>query len=140
MRAIHNEHYLAHTDPLFKNAGILKFNDIYLQSQLKLIYQHKFLSVPVYISNIPLTRPLDVHDHDTRFKTELHPLATTNYGSTTIRYTLPSLLNNIPDYLSDLLHCQTINALKVEFKKRVILSYGDTCSEDNCYPCSVRRS
>ena len=138
IRTIHNEHYLAHTDPLFKNAGILKFDDLYLQSQLKLLYKHRTAQVPVYIANIPMSRPLDIHDHDTRYKTELHPLASTNYGGTTIRYSLPCLLNTMPAHLADLLNCTSVNNLKTEFKKRIILNYSDSCADEYCYPCEVR--
>ena len=138
MRIIHREHFLAHSDPLFKKAHILKFSDIYLQSQLKILHRHRNGSLPVYINSIPMTRPPDCHDHDTRFKEELHPQAMNDYGSTTIRYTLPELLNTMPSHLSNLLYCTSSDSLAKEFKKITILNYSDRCTEVDCYPCEMR--
>ena len=48
LRIVHNKHYNSHTDPLFKQSGILKLNDLYKREVL--LFMHDFIHAKLPVS------------------------------------------------------------------------------------------
>ena len=63
IRIINKSHFNAHTDPIFKGLGILKFNDIYLLQLGQFVFLQKFLP-PRFNNN--LSQSNQFHSYNTR--------------------------------------------------------------------------
>ena len=63
IRIINKSHFNAHTDPIFKGLGILKFNDIYLLQLGQFVFSQKFLP-PRFNNN--LSQSNQFHSYNTR--------------------------------------------------------------------------
>ena len=108
VRAITNSDYLAHTEPLFSQTGILKLRDIHHYLCCVLAYKK---------SNI---LPFATHRYDTRISAnyvipEFHRLT---ISQRSLSYTLPFKFNQIP------INIRTSETLKV-FKKQLKLHITD---------------
>ena len=58
IRIINKSHFNAHTDPIFKDLGILKFNDIHLPQLDQFMYSYLQGSITIFLSkqSIPLLK------------------------------------------------------------------------------------
>ena len=134
---IHNEPYLAHTDPLFKNAKVLKLPDIHTQAQLKFRSRRLLNELPDYLIKIPFDKNCDMHDYPTRHNEDFRdPRPATEYNRKVIRNSLPGIVNSLPAHLENILATNPQN-IGYEYKKCILLSYSDACSEENCYSCEL---
>ena len=137
IRIINNEHYLHHTDPLFKHSKILKVHDIYKLSILKFYHRYSSKSLPYYLQSIPFLPNSSFHEYSTRHACELRPSRPrTEYSRTTVRHSVTSVINNLPAHVLSFIS-QDIDKLVIEYKHCTILSYLDYCSEKNCFACAI---
>ena len=79
MRIISKSSYGAHTEPIFKNFGILPLNDMFPAEIIgKIMFQYKIGLLPNVFNNTFLRRN-QVHDYDTRNASSFHvPKCRTN--------------------------------------------------------------
>ena len=78
VRIINNSNFDAHTDPIFKELSILKFNDIHLLQLGQFMYSYKSSSLPLKFSNKFLQNS-QFHNYNTRNSHALHlPYCRTN--------------------------------------------------------------
>ena len=137
IRIINNEHFLHHTDPLFKQSRILKLTDIYTLAQLKFYHKYERNNLPKYLQTLPFSTNRDFHEYDTRGASQLRPSRpATDYSRTTIRNSLPNTVNSLSPHLLEFLNSSSIDSFSNEFKKVTFLSYADCCNERNCYACA----
>ena len=137
IRIINNEHFLHHTDPLFKQSRILKLSDLYTLEQLKFYHRQNDGLLPHYFQSLifPLNR--DFHNYSTRSADELRPSRPfTDYSRCIIRNLVPKTVNSISTYLYDALLTKSKDSFVSEFKKVTLQSYNDNCNVPDCYPCS----
>ena len=95
MRTIAKTHFYAHTDPIFRKLGILKFHDIHL-FQLGLFmysYQNRTLSLK-FDSKFTLQK--EIHSYHTR-NSHLHrlPLCRTHIKQFSVFYQGPKFYNSL---------------------------------------------
>ena len=82
VRIINNSNFDAHTDPIFKELSILKFNDIHLLQLGQFIYSYKSSSLPLKFTNKFLQNS-QFHNYNTRNSHALHlPYCQTNVKKT----------------------------------------------------------
>ena len=95
VRIIAKESFDAHTDPIFKNLKILKFNCIYLFQLGKLMFQFKNGLLPrTFDSKFALNS--QVHNYDTRNSKLFHiPKIRTNICKFSLRYQGPRFYNSL---------------------------------------------
>ena len=65
IRIINKSHFNAHTDPIFKDLGILKFNDIHLLQLGQFIYSCKNSFLPLRFNN-NFSQSNQFHSYNTR--------------------------------------------------------------------------
>ena len=110
---IAKESFDAHTDPIFKNLKILKFNCIYLFQLGRLIFQFKNGLLPrTFDSKFALSS--QVHNYDTRSSKLFHiPKIRTNIFKFSLTYHGPRFYNSLS---SDIQSARTmtsfVNGLK----------------------------
>ena len=81
LRIINNEHFLAHTDPLFKARSILKFDDMYILAMLKFYHRYSNGLLPEYFNIMQFDKNSDMHDHNTRHANDFRtPSSQHRYG------------------------------------------------------------
>ena len=68
--------YLAPTDPLFKNLGILRIKDLFKLNILKFYYQMKQHCLPTYFQAFDISLRSEIHSYDTRNKRMLNTVKT----------------------------------------------------------------
>ena len=97
IRIITKSQYFAHTDPLFKNLGILKIEDLFKLNILKFYYQMKQHCLPFDIS----TRS-EIHSYDTRNKRMLNTVKTRLKSTENcLRFELLKLINSTDPLVLD---------------------------------------
>ena len=134
IRIMNNEHFLQHTDPLFKQSNILKTHHLYELAQVKFYYKHLSNQLPPYLQSIPFLRNNSYHSYDTRTSDNLRPPNTkTDYSRTTIRNNIPNLINTLSPQIS--FQNDAISSLSNEFKKVTIMSYSNVCTDTECWAC-----
>ena len=116
IRLITNVNFYEHTNPLFKNLGILKFNDIYVLECLKLIYEQ------IHINNsLNIQQASDLHCRATRNRYLLRPVfPRTETQKRFVTYFGCVKWNELPTTIQD---CNNKVSFKINAKKLIISNY-----------------
>ena len=89
--------YNAHSDPLFKQAAILKISDMLRINALKLYYKYQSKKLPNYFYNFNLTTQGSHHSYDTRSSKQIRTDKTgAEFCDSRIRILLPKIINSTP--------------------------------------------
>ena len=121
VRAITCSKYNAHTDPLFKKLGLLKVNDIYKVTAIKFYYKFKNELLPHSFSGI-FTNTYASHTYETRQRNipRTNP-PKSNLLKTTIRYSIPKIISELPSCITEKLSKHSIQGLS-NYSKQYFLS------------------
>lgn len=120
LRCIYGSVYNAHTDPLFRDSKILKFDDLYQLEVGKLIYDalHEFLPKPLIHVFKPNTT---VHAHHTRQKDNPHiHVRRTVVAKNSLVHRAPQIWSKIPMNIREK---TTRNIFKRTLKKSLLFEY-----------------
>lgn len=134
IRLVFKKKYNAHTDPLFKANGLLKFEDIYRQASLKFYHKYTHNQLPVYFSDMFSTIH-EQHNYDTRNNAPHHQISRKVYTSKCIRYSIPKLILDVPINVSSKITTHSLYGLGLYVKKYFCTLYKDKCTRENCYVC-----
>ena len=140
MRVIHGKHYLSHTDPLFKEAKILKITDLHTQAQLKFCLKYIDGKLPAYFTTFNIKKNSDNHRYNTIHRNDYILPKPYSDSRKLLRNTIPSLLNDLSAPLQEALHSKYDYAIATSFKHEAVNSYSDQlrCPPTNmCWPCSI---
>ena len=134
IRIMDNKKINSHTDPIFKKHNLLKVEDIFKLSCLKLHYKIENNLVAPYLSSL-LVRNWTVHQYATRNNEVrmVHPKFQTHKNC--LRYFLPVLIRETPDNLLTQMFRFTISTFKSNLKKFYINQYPAVCMKHVCQPC-----
>ena len=95
IRIITKSQYFTHTDPLFKNLGILKIEDLFKLNILKFYYQMKQHCLSSYFQAFAISTRSEIHSYDTRNKRMLNTVKTRLKSTENcLRFELPKLINS----------------------------------------------
>ena len=138
IRIINKEHYLQHTEPLFKQSRILKLEDLYKVELSKLFYKHKLQILPKYLQEIPFKQNSNFHEYGTRRAGELRPSRPlTEYDRSTIRNSIPTVINSLSPHISSYFDSNlSLHEFTHVIKRTILLNYTDTCLDMNCFVCT----
>ena len=116
VRIISKSHFLAHTNPLFKEFKILKVDGIFKQHQFTFYNKFKKNSLPVCLANILTNQEANVRQCHTSFF--LKPPNRVNLECTKlcIRHSIPQLINTYDTPFVDSIGSLSLPALKRMFK------------------------
>ena len=133
IRIISKTTYNSHTSPLFKRHDLLKINDLFNLSCLKVF--HKFLNnkLPSYFNNF---FTFSSHHYFTRSKRPLQPYCRTTLAKKCLKNYVPKLISTTPEVVASKIYSHSLEGFSHYFKAFNISNYQDTCDLNNCYICS----
>ena len=135
VRAITSSKYNAHSDPLFKKLKLMKVNDIYKLSMLKLYHKYCENELPLYFKNMFEEEYLK-HDYPTRYKKDpLLPMSNKKQSAYAIRYCLLPTIKNLDTSITDMIRNTKFQPFVKHVKKYFIDSYVDECNRTKCFAC-----
>ena len=128
--------YNAHTDPLFRELGLLKIKDIFELQCAKFYYRFEHDKLPFYFDNF-FMRNAQLHGYNTRQRDALH-LYRFHLSATgkCIRFHIPNLINNLPRHVKDKINTHSLPGFAHALKQYLISKYDTQCQILNCYICS----
>ena len=138
MRIITCSKYNAHTTPIFKSLSLIKVEDIFKVSLLKLFWKLKNKKLPSYFSNMFTPNAAPTHTHDTRNRNiETTPVPRTSSAADTLRYYLPQFMETVPRAIRDKVSTHSFKGFTHYVKMSYINSYFAVCDILNCYICNL---
>ena len=139
IRIITLSKYNAHTSPLFKKLGLLKFDDICLLSEMKLCYKVENKLTPDYFKQISSEANLSApgrHEHDTRNADLLRlPKVKHDFAKYSISNRIPSVYNEMDNLFKDKIYTHSFNGYKNYIKASLLANYKENCEIENCPNC-----
>ena len=146
LRLVLNRPYnSAHTESMYKITGVLKLEDIYVLTKLKLYNDFKIQQVPKYISEIHLGTNLDSIPNypNTRNANNIHRIHSHPKSlPSIIPQTVASLPNDIKRRLTHPNHLFSTDSVAKLYKKMCLDEYSsvEICHSEECWPCNKRRT
>ena len=121
IRAIFSLHYRDHTNPYFISSNILKLKDLHIYNTCIYFYKSFYLNFdPSLLSS--LNRHLNVHNHNTRFNSNIVlPQYLSSKSQNSISYVGSKLWNSLPDEITSSI---SIHVFKNKLKQILISSYS----------------
>ena len=125
MRAISNSSYNAHTDVLFKNLKILKFQNLYDIQCMNFCYKLENKLLPKFFLDENMFVKRDaVHDHFNRGENIFFvPRIRREFTKQGVRYKICLFFNSMDDSYKEKIYTHSFQFLKDFYKKKVIDSY-----------------
>ena len=145
IRIISKAHFLAHTEPLFKNENILKIADLYKLNCMKIYFKFKNNSLPTKIQTLFTETRYNIHRYPTSHIRQQNNLiliekpALSENGKNLLSYNLPKIVNSLPSIITDKAQTHSFDSYKKYIKNHFIKAYSSAeCSVVNCYSCHLR--
>ena len=136
MRIISKSKYNAHTEPIFKEFGILKFEDLIKFESAKFYFKYCNSELPSYFSSFNLIPQGAIHHYNTRYNSNLRTIRTrTVFARNCLRHFLPDLINNLPINIIEKVNTHSFTGFSFYVKNVFISSYQTECTLMNCYVC-----
>jgi exonuclease III len=137
IRIITNSKYNAHTEPLFKSLNLLKLDHIYSLQCLKFYYKYINGKLPKFFNSFfPVVQQGRYHTRQSGSRVPVIPISRTASAKNRIRFSIPKLLNTIPDCALDKLYTHSLSGFADYYKKLCLNTYQPYCEIRNCYICS----
>ena len=139
IRIISLSTYNAHTEPWFKQLGILKINNLFDLNCLKFVYNYNKGELPRYFLGFKFEQRSSIHDHDTRFANLIDSKPTrTVMAQNCIRYHIVTVLNCTPKYILDKIHTHSLQGFTFYIKRYYLDQMTFECSLRKCYICNMQ--
>ena len=158
LRAVTKSKYNAHCDPLFKHLELLKLNDIFNISCMKIYYKFHNNMLPGHFHDFPF-KENDYADEFQRPHRDIRPpirlrndiaeipilnpiipiiKARTENANKCIRFHIPKLVNELylPNPAREKIYTHSLTGFKNYSKKIIIDQYKEYCTIHNCYICN----
>jgi len=135
MRMMHRKKFNSHTDPLFKQSGVLKLSDIYQMEVLLFMYDYINDKLPVSFQNLFCLRSNIDGAYETRQNNMFDiPRTKSRFVDKLPSYQFPSLWNKTFSNLN--VHASR-NCFKHSFKSLCLNAYNDSvqCRNPRCTDC-----
>ena len=135
IRVLAQAKYNAHTEPLFKELGLLKINDVFHLTCLKFWYKFVNNILPCYFKTM-FRHIHEIHQIVTRQHSQLYLFPTRTYGARkSIRHFIPELISLYPSNIIVKAKTHCINTFSTHIKSFIIETYNSECLIENCYIC-----
>ena len=135
IRVITNSKYNAHVEPLLKKLNLLKINDIFRNSLLKVYHKYKSGNLPHYVMHMFSTEH-NVHRYNTRSNSILNHPVTNLFGSENcVRYHLPRQVEETDSNILEKVDSHCYTGFSIYLRKICVQSYKSECNLPNCYTC-----
>ena len=136
LRIITNDNYIAHSEPICKQLGLIKVPDMYRIAIWKFYYKLMNNVLPPYFSIMKPTLPRICDHYGIRRPTFHLPIIHHEYAEHLLEYQITKVLND-PGSIIYTLKVQThsFKGLKKYLKITFLDSYSDECLVHNCEAC-----
>ena len=92
----------AHSEPIFKSLNLLKVQAIFEICQMKFYHNYLNKNLPHFFNQMIFQNNNQIHRYETRINSQFHlPKIKHSFAKLCIRYSLPSILNNAPAYITE---------------------------------------
>ena len=137
VRIITHSNYIAHTEPLCKQYGIIKLTDMFSLAIWKSYYKLMNNQLPTYFSLMKPVLPIICTQYEVRNPMFDLPEIRHSFGEQSIDYCLIKQLNAVEgSFTTDMVLTGFFLIYRVHIKRAVIDGYSDHCEIDNCYVCN----
>ena len=120
IRIINKSHFNAHTDPIFKDLGILKFNDIHLLQLGQFMYSCKNSFLPPKFNN-NFSQSNQFHSYNTRNSQAYRlPYCRTNTKKSSPFFQGPKFFNSLDN---EVINSQSLSSFKKILKIKLLGKY-----------------
>ena len=137
IRIITNSKFNAHTEPILKEVGILKLEDMFKLNICKWYYRYKHRKLPYYFLDYVILPQSQVHNHNTRINRNITQPKTRIQA---VRYILRNhvsiVINAIPEGVLSKIQTHSFKGFANYAKKYILSQYSRECRIERCYVCS----
>ena len=139
VRVISNSHFIAHTEPIFKEFKILALPDLHNLVQMKLLYKYFNNTLPHYFSYNMFKQNQNYHDHLTRNRKDLVvPFCRHNFAQLTPSYSIVNLFNRLPRIVTEKLFTHSQQGFIYYYKQFIFNNmYSSDCHIRDCFVCRL---
>lgn len=138
LRTITCNDFLAHTEHICKNLGLLKVTDMFRINVWKFYFKLMNNLLPPYFDQMKPVLPIVCNFHDIRRPTYHLPKIKHKFAECLLKYQLIKLLND--EYgnilITSKVHTHSFVSFKYFIKGTTLATYQDDCHIHNCYSCS----
>ena len=136
IRIITNSHFIAHTEPLLKELGLLKITHIFSLAIWKFYFKLMSDQLPAYFTVMKPTLPQVCTRYEIRNPVYHLPNVRHTFAEQSLRYCLIKHLNMEGGY-TDLVHSTSFINYKIIIKNEMINNYSAVCTIRGCYVCEL---
>ena len=136
IRTIDVAKYNAHTEPIFKRLHLLKAQDIYKLTAIKVFHKYKNNKLPSYFNGMFEYLP-STHNHNTRYRNRRRDTPSTISASHSPRFTIPKIIETLDESSVTSFPSTTLKCIARAAKSEILDSYKDSCTITNCYICNT---
>ena len=123
IRVINKSHFNAHTDPIFKDLGILKFNDIHLLQLGHFMYSYKDSFLPPRFKN-NFSQSNQFHSYSTRNSLTYHlPYCRANTKKFSPFFQGPRFFNSLDNKV---INSQSLSSFKKKLNIKLLSKYENS--------------
>ena len=138
IRTINCAKYNSHTEPLFKQMGVLKIEDIFTVNLLKFYFKYMNNELPCYFKYFQILNYIPSHGYGTRSGSQIRKYFTsTKSAENCIRFHIIEIINKTNPNILTKVHTHSYSGFINYSKKCFISSYNDKCNIVNCYICHM---
>ena len=134
VRIITHSKYYAHTDPLFKELGLLKVKDLFAISQLKFYYTYINGNLTRYFQSISFN--VNSHRYITRNTLLALPRIRHEFARKLLVYSIHVAINSCVIDIKKKLYTHSLSTVMQLSKKICLDNYETECSIPNCFSCT----
>jgi len=126
-----------HTEPLFKELYVLKFEQIFILKVIQFFYSYRRQCLPKYfLENMNLESIKHFHSYNTRHKEDLYVHHQIKYKSRScLKDVIPKIINNLDQDILRSLEYKNEKVIKENIKNMYISNYKANCTISQCYVC-----
>ena len=137
LRTIECAKYNAHTDPILNRLKLLRVNDIYKLTALKIFHKYKNNTLPPFFNNIfEITETPPTHSYELRQRQERLTSPNTVGASQSPKFLIPNMIKEISPEITNALETESLKSTTNAAKQLFINSYPIECTIENCYVCN----
>ena len=139
LRILTNSAYKAHTEPLFKELNLLKFEHIRALHDFNFCFKFENKLLPEYFKSDGFVPEECQKNYFTRHSQNKYrvPMVRHDFATNGISYRLPIIHNTMPNNFKEKITSHSQDSFKKYIKLKLLESYNETCSVQNCYVCGT---
>ena len=135
IRIITHSHFQSQTLLLFRKLELLTLPDLYSLAIPEYSYSYVHQTLPLYHLSLNICPNAAYHSYNTRNRYNLTiPIIRHHFATKSIRHSVTTLINSLPQNISEKIHTHSLHALIAYFKNH-LLGHYKPCEVLNCYIC-----